>query len=235
VDDSLYVFAAELTEGNGGVFNFKVTGATLLVIDNVHQGDPMQWTATNYPIPSGYNGTLFANTVATDQSYLYVVGTLPGTYNGALMRVALPLLRKCAHSLLECGEFLTSDQGWSANASEAGVTFPMVPSGGNIFFNKALHKWYFLTLPFLSETISIWTADNLVGPWTNSQPLYTILRPFNDTKVVFCYSVSIHPELSETETDFVFTFMSNTWDPSVLSYNSQFYVPKFVRVTINEQ
>ena len=81
------------------------------------------------------------------------------------------------------------------------------------------------------------TAATVTGPWSKPVPLLAIEPPPGIGPAdIFEYAPKVHPCLSPDDTTFVFTYMTNSYDPYALlnaTYN-RVYLPVPVVVTITE-
>eukprot|EP01104_Vermistella_antarctica_P002102 TRINITY_DN1225_c0_g5_i1.p1 TRINITY_DN1225_c0_g5~~TRINITY_DN1225_c0_g5_i1.p1 ORF type:complete len:442 (+),score=69.35 TRINITY_DN1225_c0_g5_i1:358-1683(+) len=275
--ERLYLFAQTVRSTNQpGAFGFDVFTTTLIVVENP-MDSPNAWEYTYYDLgPLTFNNTLSWAVAAfadDDSESLYVYGRnqddSTAMYNDAvLMRFRYEnMLLNCFNA--SCIEYWGVDEPgghpmWTAAPVRMVSLFSDAPPETTVTYNTFMGAYVTLSIPFLKSEVTIRTATNLTGPWSDAASLYNIPYPFNDTAHgVFCYAPKLHREIDPAPTStknvvdndgddrvnihidddgvgtnddssFVFSFMSNAYDINYVLNHTQLYVPQFIRVNITQ-
>jgi hypothetical protein len=237
IRDTLFLFSMEVVNApdRQGPFKFSFIGSTMIMVQN-STAPPMEWQPQYFQLPFTDPNLNFNTAVSITNGFMYVLGSR-NTTEGVLMRVPLADMvpgSYCVSSgLAACAQFLVEENTWGAMQSQSNlqVMVPNVPSETTLTYNSVIRKWMFLEIPFAGNQVFLRSADMIWGPYSAPQPIYDIPKPFNESDKFFCYAVKVHEELG-SEADFVWTFMSNSWNISDLDDALQIYVPKFISTKI---
>jgi len=156
---------------------------------------------TVQPVPSG-NTTLYVFGSRNLRN-----GLLPQAV--VLMRVPAAALAVCDLSAAAGAEFLVTagrspfDPGvWSsdmpADASAFHAVLPIALPEASVYWHAQLGVWLLPAIPFLSNDIQLWYAEQLEGPWLlHPRPLLSIPWPWRDDRY-FSYAPKFHPDPAAT-------------------------------------
>ena len=218
-------------------------GATTIVVNTVDKPDPLtDWSYTTAPIPS-HNGTLAwfsAVSFASDDpanSTVFLFGhdsTLPGRQTLLAKADFGQLLRHDWSGLA-----FWTNLGWSGPGAlyRPDAMQPLaVPSWETTLqFSAGLQRWYTFNLG-LDGTVSLWTADEVVGEWA-ATAVYKLPPPFAHpaSGAWLCYAAKSHPELALPDTagrgvrpatsatvELVFSYICNTWGNATVTEAQEF-------------
>jgi hypothetical protein len=126
-----------------------------------------------------------------------------------LMRLPAAALAVCDLSATAGAEFLVTagrspfDPGvWSsdvpADASAFFAVLPIALPETSVYWHAQLGLWLLPSIPFLSNDVQLWYAEQLEGPWLlHPRPLLSIPRPWRDDRY-FSYAPKFHPDPAAT-------------------------------------
>jgi hypothetical protein len=176
------------------------------------------WTTALIAPVSGTNEARIdgptGRTVPPSNATLYVFGSR-NLRNGllpqavVLMRLPAAALAVCDVSATAGAEFLVTagrspfdPAVWSsdmpADASAFFAVLPIALPEASVYWHAQLGVWLLPAIPFLSNDIQLWYAEQLEGPWLlHPRPLLSIPRPWRDDRY-FSYAPKFHPDFSAT-------------------------------------
>lgn len=228
-----------------------IAGTGFILIDNPTE-DPSRWT---YHIDTILNTDAhlnWATAAVVQDTWLYIFGSQEvndgsHTSNTVLSRIRLTSAESGHWSDIE---YWLGEDRWQKNllsSSESLGKVPGLPEESEMSFghNKTL-GWYTVQIPVWSFDVHLYTAQALTGPWVDQGVIYTIPSPWNPadnpdpTSSFFIYAAKVHPELSQTDAEIVFTYNVNQMDPQGLISNVAkpqywgLYVPQFVVMRVSD-
>jgi len=209
-DNKLYLFAYYVYNNGTGSFGFAFHGTALITISNP-MSSPDTWQYTYTQIPGTSNDLLWGTASVIEGQYLYLLGF--NTAGSILSRISITNLQSSAWTQLEKWSHQTPNApnpSWNLQPQGSLVTlFEKIPET-TIQLHSTLLKYFVLNIEIFTSQIKISWSDQLTGPWSNWEVIYTIPAPWNDTADgVFTYAPKSHPELTTRVNEIILTFASN--------------------------
>ena len=218
---------------------------TLVYVQRETAGDPSTWPAWQVAEwPGGeldrvhFSAALVQGSTGRDAAdpWTYVLGTL-GAAGDARAVMARIHLDDLVAQRLDRAEYLVQGRTWRQAASlseiedeEWEVLFSPGITETTLQFDERLDRWFFLAIPPFTDTVNVWTAEQITGPYELGETVYTV--PEIAAGGRFAYACKVHKELSPGPGSHVFTYVTNALDSDSL-FEPEFidtYVPRFVRL-----
>jgi len=233
VENELFVFAYQVYTVGSGQWGFAFRGTAVIHVRNP-TASPREWISDAQLLKYSNNTLNWATAVTIVEDYLYLFGD-SNEKNTVLSRIKLVDVILDNWDAMEFWANISGTTQWSSDPSvvpnQLATVLDTRISEATVQFHTYLNKWFILNVEFLATTILIATADELEGPWSSWSPVYELPAPYNETNIIFCYAVKAHPEFALPH-EIVFSFMSNTFNVSLLKEYTNVYVPQLIRVEI---
>ena len=196
-------------------------------------------------------------TTPTDPDFTYLFGSRNMPAGSCAVPQAILLMKIPLSDLAVCdfssAQFLLCTSAGGCSPGDANYWGSSLPSNGSDFyplmpialpegtahFHDELQLWIMAAIPFLSNSIQLWYAPTLEGPWSlHPDPLLNIPAPWSDS-AFFSYAPKLHATLPWAPPNtglsgLPFSFVSNSFNVSDLFQPgfSQIYVPQFYRMVV---
>jgi hypothetical protein len=206
-------------------FGFEADGWIAVAVDN--PDEPCErWSPRRLQSADLPPGILPAQGLFLDGEFIYGLAIRePGDHAGYALRISAAALARGELSELELW-----DGQWSRTRVDLRPT-PVLKDAApelSLHFDARLQRFVHVrTLGFGDTELSLATARQLTGPW--SQPLVVYRPPESDREGALVYAAKAHPELLGA--DLVATYASNSFDFDTLVRDSTLYYPRFVRIS----
>jgi len=230
IQNSLFSFSWDVYDTGGGQFGFAFNGTTVTVVLDTSV-DPAKWQYSLFHIPHTDNDLNFASASILEGNYLYLLGQRK--QDAVLARISTQDLLNYSFDKMEYYQVCDNKNCWDLwpGSSALASLFTNGPSETTIQYHPYLQSWFLLTFDYFGDTIvRIKMAKELTGPWSDSQEIYKIPPPWNQSPI-FCYAIKSHPEFMKNQNEIIFSFMSNL-PVSDLPYQIESYIPQIIRTTI---
>ncbi len=162
----------------------------------------------------------------------YVYGTRSDIYSADL-RVSRAKYDAAAGKL---GAFEYFDgQGWNTDPAASGACEGLdIPVSEQLSVFKHGDKYVLLSQRRAQQAGDIYTfvADSPTGPWYNKQLHYTTTEQV-ENPTLFTYNAMAHPQYINENDELLICYNINSYVPSDLYTNVQFYRPVFLRVPMS--
>jgi hypothetical protein len=76
---------------------------------------------------------------------------------------------------------------------------------------------------------------SILGPWSPWRVIYDIPKPYNNTKLFFCYAPKSHPELALLGNELIVSYANNALQVKDLNDDLFIYVPQMLRVYFSDR
>jgi hypothetical protein len=235
----LYQFAMRMGPADGGVFNFRTKGVTLLRAPiAAHPLQMLQQTETPLFVPASgqrgeliYGGALMANTQAAGaphaDGYLYVYGTQNDAYNKKL--IAARLLPEFIEDF-SAWRFWDGQQ-WSANPQDAAPITGRISSEFSVTPLADGRYVLVFQLDGLGRDVAMRIGTSPVGPFGAAISVWSCPEPELDPDI-FTYNAKAHPHLSAPG-ELLISYNVNTFDFPDHFRHADIYRPRFIRVRLS--
>lgn len=235
--DSIFVFGLRMVPGNGGVFNFRVAGVTLIsfklapdnTIPEYYQVDaPLYYKneAENWDIALGQAIMPMhaASGYPNADGYIYVYG--PRGFGGVKQLVAARVLPENIANFDEWRFWNGSD--WGTEISECA---PLTDGISQEFSVTPVGDKYYLVFQ-INNSVAIRIGDSPVGPFGMLNIIYETPEPQIDPDI-FVYNAKAHPHLSNPG-ELLISYNVNTFDFLDHINDAGIYRPRFITLVTDE-
>lgn len=237
--DGLFIFLPHIEHYEaGGVFPFKTIGMGLGHVSNP-QDPPVRWRITQRRLPFcryEEKGSLyFGSAVLHDGGHIYIYGQdSTRKDSGGNARSATVLARAPADRF---GEFslwrFYSDGEWVTNFTLCGAVSEGWASEHSVSYVPGVGRYAAVyTAMGITGVIVARLADRPEGPWSEPVKLYEC-PDRNRRENTYSYAAKAHPELAEEPNELIVTYATNSMHFPDLMEDAEIYLPRFVRVRID--
>lgn len=136
-------------------------------------------------------------------------------------------------------QVMQTNGSWRATRStrNAKVILRDAPSEMSIRYYPQWHRWLavYKDPALLSDRVVLRAAASPLGPWSEPQEIFAI-RQLDAAATgvgVFCYAAKDHPEFARAG-ELLVTYACNNLDPPALAGHDDLYVPKAMRVQLDD-
>lgn len=223
---------------------FYTAGTGLAKITNIVD-NANDWVVEYFPltdeVPAEKNNWGYPSACTVIQgSHLYIFSLYESNDAGRplnVVRIPLDKLSTAKENL----EYLAQDDTWKSgyNPPDAKVIMDKAASELSIVYHAEFKKWVAVQFDntFLSADIWIRYADDMLGPWTDGEVIYTVPEMRAETwgnynPNTFCYAAKEHPQFSTNPRMLRFTYVCNGWVFPELETYYDVYFPKAVSLEI---
>lgn len=223
--------------GNKGVFDFRVVGTNVAIIDNPEakwsEWQPEQLDVVHPQTPAAdpqsppdvvWGSELLLERIGKED-YLLIYGYRSGKVGNELLLARV--LPEQIHAMNRW-EFHSAD-GWTGKLDEAAPLTTGVPTEYSVskIDSREGPEWVLIQSELLFGTrIQMRTAPTLIGPWSDPAPVYSI-PDIDASKKHFTYAAKAHPELSPPG-KLLISYVVNSFDFGEACRNADIYRPRFV-------
>ncbi len=230
IRDRLLLFLNRMRAAPEDGLGFASAGWDAVFIENVDDA-PSAWRIMRRHTGADHQGIQlgFASVLRWGE-YLYVFGT-PDPEKSHPVHVARWPIEALESGDLPAPEWWTgTETGWTSDVSshQAQSIFEGGQSELTISYDEESGRFTAIqTVGFGPAYLAIRTAEDLTGPWTSPQPIYT--PPEHDQENIMIYAGKAHPQLQGAE--MVLTYVTNSFEFADHFSARSIYYPRFVRLS----
>lgn len=235
-DGKAYLFLSKMKKGDGPAgFAFQTAGCSLWRVDNP-LASPRSWKMTRTELGYGHDHFNINSAALVKDEHVYLMGYHDGpSQKGADRAAFLSRIAKVALNGEEPGkaiEFWSTGGRWLAEPTELQDLFKPGPTETAVHHDPATGRYMALTISPFKDQVLLVTADELTGPWSDPQPVYTIPE-MAANPTYHAYTTRFHPVLSPKPGHAIFTYVVNTSDFWGMFSAMDIYYPRFVEMTMS--
>lgn len=217
-------------------FDFETCGADLARLSNL-DADPQQWKVDYFPLVKDGVAAYPSSTAVVDGDYAYLFALYEKDARPMLLtRIPLKGLDAPATNL----QYLSKAGTWKSGIKpdDAMAVMANGASEMSVRYHPDRKQWLaVMKSPDLtSDAVLLRSASQIAGPWSDGEAIYHIpeLDPYGHDKSVFCYAGKEHPEFAEPGS-LLITYVCNTMKVPDVATNLKIYVPKVVRIPLENK
>jgi hypothetical protein len=217
-------------------FDFETCGADLAKVSNL-DADPQKWKVDYFPLVKDGVAAYPSSTAVVDGDYAYLFALYEKDVRPMLLtRIPLKGLDSPAANL----QYLSKDGTWKSGLKpeDAMAVMPHGASEMSVRYHPDRKQWLaVMKSPDLtSDAILLRSARQITGPWSDGEAIYHIpeLSESQRDKNMFCYAGKEHPEFAEPGS-LLITYVCNTMKVPDVATNLKIYVPKVVRIPLENK
>lgn len=223
----LILFLSEIASSSGGL-GFTGKGWKAVAIDNP-DANPDQWTMRFLDTPNRFSLSVGTSVyVSGDYLYAYAV---PNEHPGPIYLARWSLTEATEGNLTNIAWYMGA-RGWVPQSTLSDRPTSLRGDGQaefNVFPNLP-HTPYLMvqTHGFGASVLAVSTASTLIGLWSGLQQFYR--PPEADRDDIMIYSGKMHPMLTNSGSDFVASYCTNSKDFNRLVQDTSLYYPRILKV-----